>query len=165
MGVMIRMKAAGVILVAKKGIYKEANEWGNTRRKKIVEFLKLAREKKDKLLATRVEFMRGNLDTIADALKEQEELIKGINILTAKTSALKVFLEKMKGLEDRIDTFTRMYKEKKKMVYEMLKDSDDDYWDTLVKWCKKDNPTRQFLQGLLKDLFVSIANVNIQSPL
>jgi hypothetical protein len=34
MGVLIRAKAAGVILLAKKNIYKEAHEYGTLRRKK-----------------------------------------------------------------------------------------------------------------------------------
>lgn len=165
MGVAIRLKAAGVILVAKKGIFKEANEWGTLRRKKIQDLLKQAEEKNNPLLVKRVTSMRWFTDRIAGALKEQDALIKGISILTAKTGALKTFLAEMKGLQDRIDTFTRMYKSMKQEVYKMLTDADDDYWDKGVAWLKKDKPGFELIKRLFGDLTTTILTVTVESPI
>jgi hypothetical protein len=153
---IVRMKAAGIILLAKKAIFKEGHEKAEARHKKIQAMLKLAREKDDKELATKIEHMRSFADRFGSALREQSELIKAVNILKDPSNVLKKFITDMQGLQDRIDTAMRLYKEKKKQVQAELKGSDDNELARFLVWINSDSPSAD-LAKFFGQLFVAIA--------
>jgi wyosine [tRNA(Phe)-imidazoG37] synthetase (radical SAM superfamily) len=123
-----------------------------------------ARANGDKALATKIEHMRSFADRFAAALVAQENLIKGVNVLTDKSSELKKFLAEMNGLQDRVDTFTRMYKAMKEQVYKQLKNPDDEWDDKVIAWLKKDKPGVEMLKRLCGSLIDAVTAAFDEDP-
>ncbi len=155
MGALVRMKAAGVLLLAKRAIAKEAEKVPG-RHKKIQDALNLAREKNDAELAEKITHMRSFADTFGGAYKDQGELINKVDVVKDKSAVLKRFLQDMEGLQSRINTFTRLYKDKKKEVQAMIKKGDNgNKFASFVVWANGDSPSAE-LAKFFGQLLVSI---------
>jgi hypothetical protein len=151
MGLMARMKAAGVIFAAKKAVVK-ARIQGVLRRRMIDALLKKARAAGAKDVEQKVLHMRSYSDRYFGALVEQEEMLDNIDIMKADDGEIDQFLADMQTQQDRIDTFSDLYKDMKKKAYAMLKDQEESYGGKLLDWIKKDSIGSELLAQLFKQI-------------
>ncbi len=151
MGLMARMKAAGVILAAKKAVA-SARIKSVARRKMIDALLKKIRAVGATDIEQKVLHMRSYSDRYFGALVEQEAMLAAIDIMKADDGEIDQFLADMQTQQDRIDTFSDLYKDMKKKAYAMLKDQEESYGGKLLDWIKKDSIGSELLAQLFKQL-------------